>query len=192
MQVRRLQAKDVSLVATIDRSEHVDVQYRVIDGELQPIPAAITEVPAWDPTGSGPHSVTAEIAFCESVVARGGILLGAFDGERTVGLAIVHPAFEPLLAWLAFLHVSRPYRRRGAAQALWNVAADIAGGGRRRVDLRLGDTDRIRGRLLSPTGLSPGPSAIRPASANLNWSFICAPAACVRCLFSNNPGKRMS
>ena len=33
--VRRLLAEDVSLVATIDRSEHVDVQYRVIDGELQ-------------------------------------------------------------------------------------------------------------------------------------------------------------
>ena len=126
MQVRRLPAEDVALVATIDRSEHVNVQYRVIDGELQPIAATIAEVAAWDPTGSGPHSVTAEIAFCASVVAHGGILLGAFDGERTAGLAIVHPAFEPLLAWLAFLHVSRPSRRRGAAQALWNAAADIA------------------------------------------------------------------
>jgi len=27
---------------------------------------------------------------------------------------------------LAFLHVSRPYRRQGAAQALWNAATDIA------------------------------------------------------------------
>ena len=121
-----MQAEDVSLVATIDRSEHVEVEYRVIDGELQQIPAAITEVAAWDPTGSGPFSVTAKIAFCESVVARGGILLGAFDEERTAGLAIVHPAFEPQLAWLAFLHVSRPYRRQGAAQALWNAATDIA------------------------------------------------------------------
>jgi hypothetical protein len=125
MQVRRLRAEDVSLVATIDRSEHVDVQYCVIDGELQEIPAAIAEVAPWDPTGSGPHSVTAKIAFCESVIARGGILLGALDHERTVGLAIVHPAFEPPLAWLAFLHVSRPDRRRGAAQALWNVATAI-------------------------------------------------------------------
>ena len=126
MQVSRLQAEDVSLVATIDRSEHVEVEYCVIDGELQQIPAAITEVAAWDPTGSGPFSVTAKIAFCESVVARGGILLGAFDEEGTAGLAIVHPAFEPQLAWLAFLHVSRPYRRQGAAQALWNAATDIA------------------------------------------------------------------
>ena len=126
MQVTRLQPDDVSLVATIDRSEHVNFQYCVIDDELRQIPPELTEVPAWAPTGSGPHSVTAEIAFCESVVARGGILLGAFEGERTGGLAIMHPAFEPPLAWLAFLHVSRPYRRRGAAQALWNAATEIA------------------------------------------------------------------
>jgi GNAT superfamily N-acetyltransferase len=127
MQVRRLRAEDVALVEAIDRSEHVEVQYRVIDGRLQRVPAVITDVPAWDPTGSAPHSVAAEIAFCSSVVARGGILLGAFDGESTVGLAIVHPAFEARLAWLAFLHVTRPYRRRGAAQALWNAVADMAG-----------------------------------------------------------------
>jgi ribosomal protein S18 acetylase RimI-like enzyme len=127
MQVRRLGAEDVALVAAIDRSEHVEVEYCVIDGQLQQVPAVITDVPAWDPTGSGPYSVAAKIAFCSSVVARGGILLGAFDGERTVGLAIVHPTFEPGLAWLASLHVSRPYRRRGAAQALWNAAADVAG-----------------------------------------------------------------
>jgi hypothetical protein len=44
----------------------------------------------WDPTGSGPHSVAAEIEFCRSVVARGGVLLGTLDAEQTVGLAIVH------------------------------------------------------------------------------------------------------
>src|SRR5438874_12260566 len=95
-------------------------------GQLQHVPAAITEVPTWDPTGSGPHSVAAEIEFCSSVVARGGVLLGTFDEEQTVGLAIIHPSFEPLLAWLAFLHVSRPYRRRGAAQARWDASVDIS------------------------------------------------------------------
>src|SRR5262245_20171189 len=126
MRVRRLQAEDVSLVAAIDRSEHVASQYRVIDGELREFPAAITDIAAWDPTGHGPHSVAAHIAFCSAAIARGGILLGAFDAKRTAGLAIVNPAFEPRLAWLAFLHVSRPYRRRGAAQALWNVAVNTA------------------------------------------------------------------
>ena len=102
------------------------MQYRVVDAQLQPVSAAITEVPRWDPTGSGPFSVAAKIEFCTSVVARGGVLLGAFDVDRTAGLAIVLPSFEPLLAWLAFLHVSRPYRRRGAAQALWDAAVDLA------------------------------------------------------------------
>jgi ribosomal protein S18 acetylase RimI-like enzyme len=126
MQVEHLRAEDVSLVAAIDRSERVHVQYRVIDGQLQQVPAAMTEVPAWDPTGSGPHSVAAEIDFCRSVVARGGVLLGVFDAERTAGLAIVHPSFEPPLAWLAFLHVSRGYRRKGAAQALWDASVAIS------------------------------------------------------------------
>jgi ribosomal protein S18 acetylase RimI-like enzyme len=126
MRVRRLRAEDVSLVAAIDRSEHVDVEYRVIDGQLQQVPAAITEVPTWDPNGSGPHSVAAEIAFCTSVVARGGVLLGTFAAEHAAGLAIVLPTFEPRLAWLAFLHVSRPYRRMGAALALWHAAVDIS------------------------------------------------------------------
>ena len=126
MRVATLGAEHVALVATIDRSEHVEIEYRVMNGQLQEIPAAITEVPSWDPTGSGPHSVASHIEFCRSVVARGGVLLGAFDAEALAGLAIVHASFEPQLAWLAFLHVSRPFRRRGAAQALWDASVEIA------------------------------------------------------------------
>jgi ribosomal protein S18 acetylase RimI-like enzyme len=126
MEVRRLRAEDVSLVATIDRAEHVDAEYRVVDGQLRQVPATITDVPAWDRTGSGPFSVAAHIEFCESVLARGGVLFGAVDDEQTLGLAIVHPSFEPPLAWLAFLHVSRPHRRRRAAQALWDAAAEVS------------------------------------------------------------------
>jgi len=35
---RRLLADDVSLIRWIDRSEHVEVQYRMIDGRLQKCP----------------------------------------------------------------------------------------------------------------------------------------------------------
>jgi ribosomal protein S18 acetylase RimI-like enzyme len=126
MRVSRLRAEDVSLVAAIDRAEHVDVQYIVVDGRLEQVPAVITEVPPWTPTGSGPHSVAAHIEFCRSAVARGGVLLGAFDAEQTAGLAIVNPSYAPPVAWLAFLHVSRPYRRRGAAQALWDAAVELS------------------------------------------------------------------
>ena len=124
--VRRLAADDVALIRGLDRSEHVGFQYRVVDGQLERVPAVMAEVPAWDPSGSGPHSVSAQIDFCTSVLAVGGVLLGSLEGETPAGLAIVHPAFEPPLAWLAYLHVSRPYRRRGVAQSLWEAAVDIA------------------------------------------------------------------
>ncbi len=54
------------------------------------------------------------------------MLLGAFDEEQLAGVAVVDPSFEPRMAWLAFLHVTRPCRRRGAARALWSAAVDLA------------------------------------------------------------------
>jgi GNAT superfamily N-acetyltransferase len=124
--VRRLLADDVSLIATIDRSEHVDAQYEVTDGRLTQRPVTVAEIPAWDPTGSGPHSVAAQVDFCASRIGDGAVLLGAFDEDRPLGLAVVDPSFESRLAWLAFLHVSRPHRRRGAARALWDAGVDLA------------------------------------------------------------------
>ena len=126
MLVRKLGADDIALVRAIDRSEHVDAQYRVVEGHLEQVPPVISEVPRWDPDRSGPHSVAAMIEFCSSVLERGGLLLGVFDDEAPVGLAIVHPTFEAQLAWLAVLHVTRSHRRRGAAQMLWDMAVDIA------------------------------------------------------------------
>jgi ribosomal protein S18 acetylase RimI-like enzyme len=126
MRVRRLGVDEVSLVATIDRSEHVDVEYAVVDGRLTERPVTMAEVPPWEATGSGPHSVASKVAFCASVIADGGALLGAFDAGAPAGFAVVDPSFEPRLAWLAFLHVSRPYRRQGAAQALWDEAVSLA------------------------------------------------------------------
>ena len=127
--VTELAPDDVRLVALIDRSEHVDVVYQVVDGELteQPVPVAMADIPPWDPVGDGPHSVAAHIAFCRDCVANGGQLFGASDGDgELLGLAVVDADFEPALAWLAFLHVSRPHRRRGVASALWAAAEDAA------------------------------------------------------------------
>jgi len=129
MRVETLVADDVSLIAAIDRSEHVDVEYAVVDGRLTERPVFMDEIPTWEPTGTGPHTLAAEVDFCASAIADGGVLLGAFDDEQPIGLAVVNPTFEPALAWLAFLYVSRPYRRHGAARALWDAAADLARSG---------------------------------------------------------------
>jgi GNAT superfamily N-acetyltransferase len=124
--LRTLVVDDLSIIAAIDRSEHVDIGYAVIDGQLTEQPVVKAEIPPWDPTGSGPHSVATQIDFCSDVAAHGAVLIGAFDDERVVGLAVLDPSFEPRLAWLAFLHVSRPDRRRGVARALWDATTDLA------------------------------------------------------------------
>ena len=126
VEVKRLRPEDVELVRDIDRSEHVDVQYAVVDGRLVEQPPIIEDVPPWSREGTGEHSVAGHIASCTAVLEGGGVLFGAFDGPEVAGLAIVNPSFEPPLAWLAFLHVSRPHRRKGAGRALWNAAADLA------------------------------------------------------------------
>lgn len=127
-EVRRLGFDDVGLIAMIDRSEHVDVEYAVVDGHLieRPVSFEHADIPPWDPVGAGPNSVAAKVAFCAPLVAGGAALFGAFEANRLLGLAVVDGPFEPRLAWLAFLHVSRQVRRRGAASALWGAAVHEA------------------------------------------------------------------
>lgn len=128
MNVRRLDPSVAALFASIDRSEHVEVQYRVEGGNARvEAPVTMADIPTWDPEGSGEYSVASYIAFSASVIADGAVLLGAFDDDgQLVGLATVHSTFEPGLAWLATLHVSQVSRRRGAASALWDAAAALA------------------------------------------------------------------
>lgn len=125
-EVRRLGLVDVGLIARIDRSEHVDVEYTVVDGHLTERSVSMADIPPWDPVGAGPHSVSDKVAFCTPLVAGGAAIFGAFEGDRFLGLAVVDGSFEPRLAWLAFLHVSREVRRRGAASALWGAAVHEA------------------------------------------------------------------
>ena len=122
-EVRRLGLDDIGLIARIDRSEHVDVEYAVVDGYLIEQPASFehADIPPWDSV-----SVAAKVAFCAPLVAGGAALFGAFEDDRFLGLAVVDGSFEPGLAWLAFLHVSREARRLGAGTALWAAAVQKA------------------------------------------------------------------
>ena len=125
-EVLALGIDDVGMIARIDRSEHVDIAYAVVDGRLIEQQVPMADIPPWDAVGTGPHSVAAKVAFCAPLVAGGAALLGAFERDRLLGLAVVDASFEPGLAWLAFLHVGRPDRRRGAASALWGAAVQEA------------------------------------------------------------------
>lgn len=125
--VRVLGAPDIELVRLIDRSEHVDVAYEVVDGRLRERNAPVAEIPPWESTGDGAHSFEDKIGFCRESVRNGGQLLGGYAGEQFAGLAVVEPSFEPPLARLSFLHVSRPtaaaawLRRCGRMRWSWGV-----------------------------------------------------------------------
>jgi ribosomal protein S18 acetylase RimI-like enzyme len=125
IEIRELGADRIALIREIDRSEHIDMLYTVEDGRLRSEQVEF-EVPQWDAEGDGDHSSARRITEFQPVVERGATLLGAFIDDLFAGIAIVDPLFEERTAWYAFLHVSRAYRRRGIASALWAAGVEIA------------------------------------------------------------------
>jgi len=128
IEIRRLERADLpALLGVIDRSEHVDVQYAVVDGQLVERPVVMEDIPPWYSDGDDEHSVQSMVRFCESVVDdHASVILGAYVDGEVGGVAIVVPSFEPPMAWFAVLHVSRAHRRHGAASALWAACEDLA------------------------------------------------------------------
>ncbi len=110
--VRLLSPGDIDLIGQIDRSEQVDVGYDVAGGVLHSR-RVNWDVPAWGPAGSGGHNLS-----------RGsGSWIRSCDEERRSSAPSKVRRFS---AWLAFLHVSRPYRSSGVASALWETCAALA------------------------------------------------------------------
>ena len=127
IEIRRLRTEDLPLVSEIDRSEHLEVEYTIESGRLVSHPVDL-DVPTWSQEGTGERSVAGVIEHWRPIVDAGAAFLGAFDRGRLLGLAIVDGRFEPPMAWLAFLSVSRSHRRQGVASALWLSAEEVAEG----------------------------------------------------------------
>jgi GNAT superfamily N-acetyltransferase len=109
---RPLERDEVSRVAEIDRTERITEAFVQHGAELEEI-AVDWSVPPWLAEGDGEHSVAHQQAGCERWLGSGGVALGAFDGERLVGIGIVVPHVRPGIAQLAYLMVSDGYRGAG-------------------------------------------------------------------------------
>ncbi len=121
MDVVELPPAEFRRVAEIDRSEHVTEFFDVGGGELVASPADFHDS-GWDREGDGHHTLGAVLREWQPVVDGPGVLL-AVEGEAGLaGIAIVVPEFESHAAWLAFLYVSRRWRRRGVGARLWAEA----------------------------------------------------------------------
>lgn len=114
---RTMSRDELSRVAEIDRHEGIEVLYEQRGAQLIERHGRWDAV-GWDPDGTGEHSVAAKVRETEQYVDSGGVVVGAFAGDRLVGMGIVVPHLRPRIAQLAFLHVSAPFRKTGVGSCL--------------------------------------------------------------------------
>ena len=121
----RLEPDAIERLAEIDRSEHITRAYELTAGTLTQV-VVDWQVPNWLTEGDGDHSLFEQIAFCRAHLDKGGLLLGALHEDLLAGIAVFRPELRANMAQLAFLHVSREYRRQGIAKRLMAEACQIA------------------------------------------------------------------
>jgi predicted N-acetyltransferase YhbS len=123
--IRRLRHDELGRVAEIDRTERIDLIYVQHGAELEGRPGDWS-APAWDLHGGGEHSVSTHIRDLEHYVEAGGTALGAFDGDRMIGMGAVVPHVRPGVAQLAWLHVTNGRRDTGIGRRLCTALEAIA------------------------------------------------------------------
>ena len=115
VRIDELKDADLDRIGEIDRSELVRFKYVYEHGDLRPVEIN-HEIPSWTEA-----MVTEAQEMLAPKLEAGGALLGALEGDRLVGAAVlggelIGPQSDQLQ--MAFLYVSNGYRRRGLARAL--------------------------------------------------------------------------
>lgn len=112
IEIRPLLDDDYAKVYQIDVSETGDTVHKwTLDG-IVPVKLDWRR-PRWDRA-----RCEANISEWRQVAAAGGSVLGAFDGARLVGEAVLVPRLTERMAQLSSLHMSEGYRRHGISRRL--------------------------------------------------------------------------
>jgi predicted N-acetyltransferase YhbS len=114
---------EVARVWEIDRREVIEAVYHLRDGRLT-LQAEHFDMQGWPP---GEAELYLPLLF--DCFDRGGFFCGAFDGGSVAGVAVLESRFIGSRGdqlQLKFLHVGRPYRRRGLGKTLFELAAKRA------------------------------------------------------------------
>ena len=123
--LRHMPGSQLERIGEIDRSEHITRQYLFKAGTLE-LREVDIQVPPWSPTGDHGHSVLRLVNESRRILDLGGLLIGAFDEQALVGIAIFRPDLEPDMANLALLHVSRSHRSQGVGKLLTEEVIRLA------------------------------------------------------------------
>jgi GNAT superfamily N-acetyltransferase len=118
MQIRALGRREIGRIWEIDRRETHDRIYVLRDGELALVDAHF-DIPGWHP-----ETITNDTPKLERIFDRGGVLLGAFDGDVHAGVTVLDGDR------LVYLYVGAPYRGRGLGTELFDAAVARASGDR--------------------------------------------------------------
>ena len=124
IRLRTLERTELARIGEIDRTERIDVIYRLQGQRLEEVRGEWSAQP-WR-QGAGEHSVAEQQEALVGYADAGGIPLGAFSGESLVGIGVVVPHLRPGLAQLAYLHVSNGFRASGIGGKLCDRLEELA------------------------------------------------------------------
>jgi ribosomal protein S18 acetylase RimI-like enzyme len=115
LEIKALANSDIFRLKEIDRTERIRRIYTYKEGELEQ-ETVIMKVPPWSD-----EKVDDLINGITPELDKGGILLGALDGRKLAGVAVLGNRSicgDEEMLQMVFLHVSEKYRRRGIAGKL--------------------------------------------------------------------------
>lgn len=125
MKIVRMKNSDISRIREIDCSEHVTSYYVYKDGELERRKVD-WHVSRWSTDDDPERSVQSRVKAWKPLLDEGGVMLGAFDGDKLVGFVIYRPDLTEDTAQLAVLYVSKGYRGRGIGTALTDKVIELS------------------------------------------------------------------
>ena len=120
MNIRPFKREELSRIAEVDVSEDGDRIYRNVEGKL------VAEAETWHRPRWDVEECRRRIAAFTTELDRGDAVLGAFDGDRLVGVASLRYRLTADMAQLVSLHVSQSHRRRGVGSGLANEIFRLA------------------------------------------------------------------
>lgn len=123
MEIQHLEPGDIVRLREIDRTEVIRRLYTYKGGGLNQ-ERVVFKVPPWTV-----EKVEALIADIRPELDGGGVLIGALDGEKLVGVVVLgnRPICnDDAMLQMIFLHVSQNYRRAGTARTLVEEVVKVA------------------------------------------------------------------
>lgn len=123
MEFKSINRRTIEWFLEIDRSEIIDFVYYFKNGKLE------LEKEHWDVPGWNSLEFPKLLDLLYLVYDRGGFFWGAFENNKLIGSSVldckfIGSSFDQLQ--LVFLHVSKPYRKKGIGKTLLNLAIQKA------------------------------------------------------------------